>query len=299
MPSASYQRLLTGLHRYVPPEVRDHPGPLRTALEQTAELFTVPEGIQFQQETIAGVPAERVEPADTREDALLLYLHGGGYHMGGIETYRHFVGRVAQTTRLRTVHIDYRLAPEHPFPAALDDAVAVVQALIAEQGDARQVVVAGDSAGGGLTLATLLRLRDAGEPLPGAAVLLSPWTDLTCSGASFDANRHLDPVIRTEYAQLAVGWYAAQTSPANPLVSPLFADLAGLPPMLVQVGTAEVLLDDAIRLGKRLREAGVGVELEVWDDMVHVWQYYAQWIPEAQQALDRMAQFFRSRLVAV
>lgn len=296
MPSAAYQRLLRGLHRYTPPEVDDHPGPLREALEQTAQLFSIPEDVAFGRDELAGVPVEWVEPPGASGDALLLYVHGGGYHMGGIETYRHFVGRVAKTAGMRTVHVDYRLAPEHPFPAAVDDVDAVTQALAGEHVESERLVMAGDSAGGGLTLATLLRFRDRGSPLPAGAALISPWTDLTCSGASFRANRETDPIIHMQGTDTAVHWYTQGTPADTPLVSPLFADLAGLPPLLVQVGTAEVLLDDSTRLADRARQHGVDVHLDVWEDMVHVWHYYAEWIPEGRKALERIGEFLGSRL---
>jgi acetyl esterase/lipase len=258
----------------------------------------VPEDVAYRSDTIAGVPAEWVEPATIRDDALLLYLHGGGYYMGGIDTYRHFVTRFAQIAGMRTVHVDYRLAPEHPYPAAVEDATAVFRELAGRVLPAHRIVVAGDSAGGGLTLATLIALRDANHPLPCAAAVISPWTDLTSSGATFEANQPKDPIIEAARSRLVAGWYAGKTPLDHSGVSPLFADLSGLPPLLIHVGTEEVLLDNSTRFAERAKAHGVPVDIEVWEGMVHVWHYYAEWIPEAREALRGIAQFFAAHLDA-
>jgi len=293
--SPAYRRLVKGLFRNTYPEV-DAPAPYRRALESTARLFTIPKDVALRADTIAGVPAEWIDPAKARDDALLLYLHGGGYYMGGIETYRHYVARFAQITGLRTVHIDYRLAPEHPFPAAIDDAVAVFNALRATTLPADRIVIAGDSAGGGLTLATLLALRDAGHPLPRAAAAIAPWTDLTNSGASVQTHRDRDPVLGRMRTRSHAAWYAGDAPPDHPLVSPLFADLSGLPPLLIHVGTEDILLDDATRFADRAKAHGASADLEIWDGMIHVWHYYAEWIPEGRDAIRRIGEFFAGHL---
>lgn len=293
--SAAYQRLVKGLFRNKYPSV-DAPEPYRKALLDTARLFTIPKDVTLRADTIAGVPAEWIEPANARSDALLLYLHGGGYYMGSIETYRHYVTRVAQITGLRTVHIEYRLAPEHPFPAAVDDATAVFRALQDRVPRSERIVIAGDSAGGGLTLATLLALRDAQGPMPLAAAAIAPWTDLTNSGASYQTHRERDPVLGQMQTRSHAKWYAGNTPLTHPLVSPLFGELSGLPPILIQVGTEDILYDDAIRFAERAKEQHASVDLEIWEGMVHVWHYYAEWIPEGRDAVRRIGEFFTGYL---
>lgn len=254
----------------------------------------MPAGVTRERGEIDGVPVEWIQPETAGRDGILVYVHGGGYYMGSIETYSHYVARLAVACGLRTVLFDYRLAPEHPFPHGLNDAEAVLLHLLTEHAADMPVFLAGDSAGGGLALATLVALRDAGHPLPAAAVLLSPWTDLTCSGESFHRNQATDPVILSERSVKVAEWYADGTSLKHPLVSPLFANLAGLPPMLVLAGGEELLLDDSVRLAQRAKMQGVRAQLEVSAGMVHVWPFYAEWIPEGRAALDRINRFFRS-----
>jgi len=295
VPSASYTRLVKGLQRYEPAAPENYLQ-ARADMREVADHFTEPDDVTCRSEPIAGVPAEWVEPPGARPDATLVYLHGGGFYMGSIDTYRHFVARVAKVCAIQTLHIDYRLAPEHPFPAALDDAVAVVQTLLEAHPDGRNVFLAGDSAGGGLTVSTLLRLREAKRPLPVAAALLSPWVDLTLSGATYRDCRDRDPVLKAQWTPDIVSLYTRHVDPKHPYVSPVFADLSGLPPLLIQVGTHEILLDDSRELAARARKAGVDVTLEIWDEMIHVWQYYAEWIPEAQRALEGIGAFFQAQI---
>lgn len=257
----------------------------------------MPEGVQVDRDVIEGVPVEWIVPESAARDGVLVYIHGGGYYMGSVDTYSHYVARLAKAVGLRTLHMDYRLAPEHPFPMALNDAEAVVLHMLTEHAAEVPVVIAGDSAGGGLALATLVALRDAKHPLPAAAALLSPWTDLTCSGPSFARNHATDPIIDSARTKKVVGWYANGTPPNHPLVSPLFADLSGLPPMLILAGGEELLLDDSTRLAERAQSQGVRVELEVLEQMVHVWPFYSEWIPEGQQTLEKIGQFFQDILV--
>jgi acetyl esterase/lipase len=206
------------------------------------------------------------------------------------------ISRLSRTAAARALAIDYRLAPEHPFPAAVEDATAAYRWLLSGGVDPAGVVIAGDSAGGGLTVATLVALRDAGDPLPAAAVCLSPWVDMEGLGESMTAKADVDPMIqRGEILEMAQA-YLGEADPRTPLAAPLYADLTGLSPMLIQVGTAEVLLDDSIRLAERARAAGVDVTLEPWDDMFHVWQAFALLLPEGQQAIDRIGEFVRERL---
>jgi acetyl esterase/lipase len=194
------------------------------------------------------------------------------------------------------LNVGYRLAPEHPHPAAVEDAVAAVRFAYAAGLAPSRVAVGGDSAGGGLALATLLGLRDERAPLPAAGVCISPWTDLSGSGDSLRANAELDPMVDEDDLRLMASAYLAGRDARAPLASPLFADLRGLPPLLVQVGTAEVLLDDATRLAERARDAGVDVQLEVWEDMIHVWHAFADVLPEGAQAVEGIADFLEKRL---
>jgi epsilon-lactone hydrolase len=223
----------------------------------------------------------------------LFYLHGGGYYFCSPQTHRSLVFALAARTGARTFSLDYRLAPEHPFPAALEDALAAYRELVATGTSPDSIVVAGDSAGGGLALATLVALRDAGDPLPAAALLFSPWTDLAATGDTLVTHDGLDPMFHGVAIGRAAKLYLADTPATHPYVSPLYADFDGLPPLFMQAGSTEVLLDDTRRVADKARAAGVSVELEIWPDMPHVWQLYAPFVPEARTALDRAAGFVR------
>jgi epsilon-lactone hydrolase len=240
-----------------------------------------------------GVRSEWIVPPGATEGRVLLYLHGGGYVVGSVDMYRDLISRLARAAGARALGIDYRLAPEHPFPAAVEDATAAYRWLVSHGTAPARIAIAGDSAGGGLTLATLTALRDAGEPLPAAAACLSPWVDLQGIGASMTSKAAVDPFVQKEMIQFMAQQYLGDRDPRTPLAAPLYADLQGLPPLLIQVGTAEVLLDDATRIAERARAAGVEVSLEVWDDMIHVWQLFAPILPEGQQAIERIGAFIR------
>src|SRR5262245_28553188 len=243
-----------------------------------------------------GARATHVAMPDAAGDRRILYLHGGGHVAGSPSLYRDFIWRIAAAARARVLCLQYRLAPEHPFPAALDDAVNAYRWLVAEGADPRRIAVMGDSSGGGLAFATLLRLRDEGVPLPAAAVALSPWTDLALTGLSLQRNRKSDAMINSDEAPRLADCYLAGADPRAPYASPLYGDPTGLPPTLIQVGSDEVLLDDSVRLAARMREAGCEVELEVWPRMPHVWQVWARLMPEARQAVARIGAFVQSKL---
>lgn len=223
----------------------------------------------------------------------MLYCHGGGYYFCSPASHRPLVFCLAARSGARTFSLDYRLAPEHPFPAALEDALAAYRALLADGTPAESIVIAGDSAGGGLALATLVALRDAGDPLPAAGVLFSPWTDLAATGATIESNDGLDPMFCGAAIGRAARFYIGDADPTDPYLSPLYADFTGLPPLLIQVGSTEVLLDDARRVADGARAAGVKVEFEVWPAMPHVWHLWTPYVPEAKAALERAAQFIR------
>jgi acetyl esterase/lipase len=199
-------------------------------------------------------------------------------------------------TRAVVVIVDHRLAPEHPYPASLDDAVNAYRALLADGADPQRMTVMGESSGGGLMLAMLLKLRDEGTPLPAAAVALSPWTDLALTGHSMKLNAKADPMIRSEEGPRLASQYLAGADPRTPYASPLYGDPAGLPPTLIQVGSDEVLLDDSVRMAERMRAAGCQVELEIWPRMPHAWHVWARMMPEAHAAIDRIGAFVRGRM---
>ena len=255
---------------------------------------TRPRGMSYETIRAGGVPAEWFRPDGCDESRVVLYLHGGGYSIGSIDTHRGPVSRICRTAGARGLVIDYRLAPEHPFPAQLDDAMAAYRWLLEERVDPTRVVVAGESAGGGLTLALLVSLREARLPMPAAAVCISPWTDLEMRGESMRANARYDYLSReilAEYASRFVG----PGDLRNPLANAQHADLRGLPPLLLLAGGAEVLLDDARAIAARAREAGVEVTLEVEPDMVHAWILFSDAFASARATLDRIAGFVIQR----
>ncbi len=265
----------------------------RRAFEQTAWLFAPPKDVRSESVDAAGVPGEWISTPESEDGRTIYYLHGGGYSMGSVNTHRSLISRICRAARARAFAIDYRLAPEHPFPAAVEDATAAYRWLLSAGANPARTVIAGDSAGGGLAMATLLALRDAGDPLPAAAICLSPWTDLAVTGASMISRAEVDPMVQREDALKGAAAYLGGAHPRNPLASPIYADLSGLPPLLIHVGTAETLLDDSVRLSDRARGAGVDVTLEPWDDMIHVWHFFGAMLPEAQQATDRIGEFIR------
>lgn len=268
----------------------------REMFDKAATILPTPSDLRSELVDAGGVPAEWIATSGTDDSRVVYYLHGGGYSIGSINTHREMVSRIARAAGARALVVDYRLAPEHPFPAAVDDATAAYRWLLSTGVPADRVVIAGDSAGGGLTVATLLALRDAGDPLPAAGICISPWTDLAITGESMDTKAAVDPMIQPAAARVGAQIYLAGADPRNPLASPLYADLSRLPHLLVQVGASEVLLDDAVRLAERANAAGTEATLEVWDDMIHVWHFFAFILPEGQQAIDRIGAFVREHV---
>jgi monoterpene epsilon-lactone hydrolase len=227
---------------------------------------------------------------------VLVFFHGGGYCSGSIRSHRSMASEAGRAAGVKALAVGYRLAPEHPYPAALQDAMAVYDALLADGVPARHVAVGGDSAGGNLALALILRLREAGKPLPACGWLVSPWTDLAMTGATLASKAAVDPIISKPYLQELADAYLAGTDPKLPLVSLLYADLAGLPPLLVQVGSAETLLDDAIRIAARAAADDVRVTLEVWPRMIHAWHLWAARLASGRAALASAGAFMRAAL---
>ncbi|WP_175836924.1 alpha/beta hydrolase [Burkholderia anthina] len=237
---------------------------------------------------------ERTDAAPARGPGrTLLYFHGGGYYFCSTKTHRPLVFRLTKRAGVRSFSLDYRLAPENRFPAALDDALAAYRQLLALGTPPESIVFGGDSAGGGLALATLVALRDRGEPLPAGAILFSPWTDLAGTGATMRTNDGPDPMFAGAALPKAAKLYLGDEAATHPYASPFYADFTGLPPLYIQVGSTEVLLDDSRRVADKAKAAGVPVEIEIWPDMPHVWQLYTPMVPESRDALDRAAAFLR------
>ncbi|HEX4110603.1 MAG TPA: alpha/beta hydrolase [Solirubrobacteraceae bacterium] len=263
----------------------------RDGYEALCAQLEVPTDATYTDTTIGGVPVVEVQADGAGSDRTVLYAHGGGYVIGSAPGYKSFGAHLSRAADARVLLVDYRLAPEHPFPAAVQDATAVYRALLDQGVSPSQIVIAGDSAGGGLTVATLLALKDAGSPLPAAGVPLSPWTDIPGTGASVDANAELDPVVSREMLAMLGGLYAPGEHATHPHASPHYGDFSGLPPMLVFVGTEEVLHDDAVRLVEQASAAGVDAKLEVGEGMYHVWPCFAAFLPEARESIAKIGAF--------
>jgi epsilon-lactone hydrolase len=251
------------------------------------------EDVSLRPRTLGGRPALDVVVEGADGEGVILYLHGGGYSIGSARTGANLAAPLARSTGVPAVSLEYRLAPEDPFPAAVDDALAAYRELL---DSGQKVIVAGDSAGGGLALALMLAARRDGLPQPVAAVLYSPWTDVSLSGGSVDSRGDFDPLFSRAQMAESAEWYVGGQDARAELASPLFADLTGLPPLLIQVGSAEVLLDDSLRLAVRAAEAEVDVSLDVIAGAPHVFQYFTGFLPEADEALERAAAFLRRRL---
>lgn len=256
----------------------------------------IPDHVDVEPLAAAGVEGEWVATPDSRPDRVILFLHGGGYVMGSPAHHRDFNRRLAEASGARVLSVDYRLAPEHPFPAALEDALAAWQWLMKEGFRPGNIIISGDSAGGGLSLATLLSLRDSGGPLPAAAILFSPWTDLSMSGESIRFNARADPFIPTDaLSPIAAAYTGNRTESCHPLVSPLFGNPAGFPPLYLHVGSTEVLLSDSTRLVEKAETAGVEVSLKVWRAMPHIFHLCACCLPEGRRVIEESGEAARMR----
>ncbi|MGH2586201.1 MAG: alpha/beta hydrolase [Dehalococcoidia bacterium] len=295
MASQELQTIIQTLRSRPSPEQAPTLEEMRAGFEAMGQ--PAPADVRCEPVDAGGVPAEWIVPPNADDDRVILYLHGGGYVIGSIDTHREMIARIARAAGCRSLALDYRLAPEHPFPAAVDDAVAGYHWLLAAGFRPERIIIAGDSAGGGLTLATLVALLDGGDPLPATAVCLSPWVDLEGIGESMTGKADVDPMVQQPGLLQMAQWYLGGADPRTPLAAPLYAGLTGLPPLLIQVGTSETLLDDATRFTDRARDAGVDVTLEPWEEMIHVWQLFPT-LPEAHQAVERIGGFVRERTAA-
>jgi len=284
----------------------DLEGDLETQRGVLIEMMSgvpLPADVRTQKTTCGGVPVVSVEieglgSGGVGSGGVILYLHGGAYVLGTALAGAGLAADLGRRVGARAVSVDYRLAPEHPYPAGLSDAVAVYRALVESGVPADRICVAGESAGAGLALAALVTLKDHGLPMPSCGVLMSPWADLTLSGASIAGKADVDPALTGQGLRSRAADYAGAADPAKDLISPLFADLTGLPPLLVQAGSHEILLDDATRLAARAAAADVAVTLDVTPGVPHVFQGFAAMLDEGQAALDRAGAFVRSHLAA-
>jgi acetyl esterase/lipase len=267
---------------------------LRTRFERSAPKVPFWYGIRTLPAELGGVSCEWVETGRSSRDQVLFYLHGGGWCMGSPRTHRSIVADLVRRSGLRGLTLDYRLAPEHPYPAALDDCVAAYEGLLASGIAPGRIVLVGDSAGGTLALGLLLRLRDSGRPLPSGTVLLSPMTDMTMSGTSHVTRKAVDPYFAKASFESILERYVPVGQELGPYLSPLQADLRDLPRMLVHVGDHEVLLDDAVRLGEATDAAGVECRVVIWPGMMHVFQSTAPFLPDARRADQQIAEFIAS-----
>lgn len=265
----------------------------RISFERLSNITKYPRFVEKEEVLYAGIPSAWFKAAKTSNDKVILYLHGGGYCVGSYNSHRAMIARIARSSGHPVLAVNYRKAPENPYPAAVEDAVKVYKQMVADGW--KNIFIAGDSAGGGLALATTLKLRDEGFKMPAALVLISPWTDLTGSGDSVVRKANEDPLIDPSLLGVFAKKYYADTDPKHPLISPLFADYHQFPPVLVQVGTEEVLLDDSTRLVNKLKDAGVDVEFEMWDDMMHVFHWMAGIIPEGNQAIDKIGLYVQKK----
>jgi epsilon-lactone hydrolase len=269
----------------------------RKRLDEVGAVWPVADDVEFAAVDVNGIPGEYSVVPGSDPSCVLMFFHGGGYCSGSIQSHRRLVTEAGRAARMRTLAVGYRLAPEHPFPAAYDDALTAWRFLRNQGIAAAHVAIGGDSAGAGLTLALISRLRDAHEELPACAWLVSPWTDLTMSGSTLVSKAAVDPLIHKEYLnELADAYLPAGMERKDPRVSPLYADLRNFPPTLIQIGSSETLLDDATRLAARAGAANVAVTLEIWPHMIHAWPLWNAHLEEGRSALANAGAFIRTHL---
>ncbi len=265
----------------------------RKGMEKVA--FKVAEDIGVETVSVAGRPAEWLRAPGALAERAILYLHGGGYVMGSPNTHRSLGGEVSRASQAAVLMLDYRMGPEEPFPAAVEDGVAALQWLLDQGFAPKNLGIAGDSAGGGLAAATLVSARDTGIAMPAAAVCISPWSDLTCSNESYQTRAEADPMIAQTGIAKTAGLYLGGKDAKDPYASPNFADLRSLPPLLIHVGGDEVLLDDSIKLDAKAKADGVDSTLEIWEDMIHVWHAFHPMLPEGRDGIVRVGEFLREK----
>lgn len=271
-------------------------GKMRKRLDQIGGFARVAKSVAIEEGELYGLKVEWYRPEQARSGKILLYLHGGAFVLGSCASHRKLVTQIARAGRIDAVLPEYRLAPEHPYPAGLQDCVGVYRALLEYGYNPKNIVVAGDSAGGGLTTSLMLELRHIGLPLPGAAVLISPFLDFTASGESVTTRAAQDPWFDAKDVHVVIKYYCPDEDLEDPLISPVFANVAGLPPTLVQVGDDEILLSDSTRIAENMKAAGADVELQVFPEMWHVFQLFVGKMPESRVAVDRIGKFLKEAM---
>lgn len=267
----------------------------RSGMEKMTSMAKMPEGIRVEKVNCNEVPAEWIIPKNTINKGVILYLHGGGYAMGSINTHRALMARIGIAAKTKVLGIEYRLAPENPFPCAIDDAFSAYKWLLQQGIDNNKIVIAGDSAGGGLTIALKIRIRDENAPKPAAGVCLSPWLDLASTGETAVTLADEDPMIDLKSIKHFALFYAPKEKLEHPWVSPFYADLTGLSPIYIQVSTSEILLDDTRRFAEKAQIAGVDIQVDYWDKMVHVWQAFGIYLPEALEAIGKLGAYIEKK----
>ncbi len=268
----------------------------RAVLDQAFAVYPPASDVTIFEIDAGGVPCQWITASGVPQDRLIIYLHGGAYATCSPTTHKDLISRLSLASGTAALGVDYRLAPEYLFPAAVEDCLAAYNWALSHGFEPGNIVLAGDSAGGGLVVSVLLAARDSALPLPAAGVCFSPWVDLECTGESMSVNDHLDAFIKYEGLFARAQSYLGEADPKHPWASALYADLHGLPPLLIHVGSAETLLDDSTRLAILAKDSGVDVSFKIWDDMVHVWQLFASVLPEGQQSIDESGEFIRSKL---
>ena len=264
---------------------------IRKGLEDATRLAFLPANTSVEEISFSGIPAEWVYSKKADEENVVLYLHGGGYNSGSPSTHRELAAHISKDSKAKVLLTDYRLAPEYPFPAALEDSIQSYRWLIEAGYSSDKIAIAGDSAGGGLTLATCVSLKDSNDPMPSSLVCISPWTDLEITGESVEALENIDPMVNLASMQLMASNYIATNDPRSPLISPLHADFSKFPPILIHVGSNEMLLDDSKRVAEKAKQAGVDVTLNIYQEMWHVFHVFYRLMPEAKKAVRAIGSF--------
>lgn len=267
---------------------------MRADADARGKAFGLPADVTVQPVDANGVRAEWTSTPDADPSNAILYLHGGGYVIGSLDSHRHLMAEVGRASGTRTLAIDYRLAPEHPFPAPIEDAVAAYRYLLDTGIKPNRIALAGDSAGGGLVVGALLAIREAGLPLPACGWCISPWVDMEALGESFTDRAAADPTVQQATIQMMAQWYLGGADPRHPHAAPIYGDLTGLPPLLIQVGAAETLLDDSVALARKAGAADVIVDLQIWPEMIHIWHLYFPVLSAGRRAIASGGSFVRN-----
>jgi monoterpene epsilon-lactone hydrolase len=268
----------------------------RRDIDARGKQFGVPTDVMIDKVDAGGVKAEWATPPDADTSCAILYLHGGGYVIGSLDSHRHVAAEISRAAGMRVLALDYRLAPEHPFPAPVDDTVAAYKFLLSQGISAQRIAIAGDSAGGGLVVGAMLAIKDAGLALPGAGWCISPWVDMEALGASYVDRAATDPTVQKAGIAEMAGLYLGGADPRSPYAAPIYGDLRGLPPLLIQVGSVETLLDDALQLARVAGVADLVVDLQIWPEMIHVWHLYFPMLAAGRRAIASGGSFLRSTL---